>query len=87
MQPIDDASAHGAPVDDNPSGSQGKREMPGNPTPEPPPDPAPAPRKPLPDMPPAGPHATPDLTNEDATPGSGYLPQITPEDEADPAGG
>ncbi len=39
------------------------------------------------DMPPAGPHATPELTNEDATPGAGYLPKVTREDEADPAGG
>jgi hypothetical protein len=37
-------------------------------------------------VPPAGPHADPRLTNEDATPGAGSLPDRT-DGEADPASG
>ncbi len=43
--------------------------------------------KPAAQAPPAGPHADPALTNPDATPGSGYLPSLGPDDDADPAGG
>lgn len=32
-------------------------------------------------LPPAGPHADPRLTNEDATPGSGTMPPIGTSDE------
>lgn len=39
------------------------------------------------DLPPAGPHATPRHTNEDATPGSGALPAEQPGDDVDPATG
>ena len=40
-------------------------------------------------MPPAGPHADPALTDEDATPGTGALPEAggAGEGEVDPAGG
>lgn len=31
----------------------------------------------------AGPHARPELTNRDATPGAGSLPDETPEGDAD----
>lgn len=31
----------------------------------------------------AGPHATPELTNPDATPGAGSLPQDTTDNDAD----
>lgn len=37
--------------------------------------------------PPAGPHADKSLINEDATPGTGMLPDPSPGNEADPAGG
>ena len=37
-------------------------------------------------IPPAGPHADPRLTNEEATPGTGSLPEPK-EGEVDPAGG
>lgn len=37
--------------------------------------------------PPAGPHAKPHLTNPDATPGAGALPDVTEDGEADPGGG
>lgn len=40
-----------------------------------------------PDMPPAGPHASPSLTNAEATPGSGALPVAPPDGEADPGVG
>jgi hypothetical protein len=86
MPQIDDARAGGTGPDDSPPALQDKPGTPGEGAHQPAPEPS-APRPPLPDMPPAGPHAKPELTNEDATPGSGYLPQITPEDEADPAGG
>jgi hypothetical protein len=45
--------------------------------------------KPVPPaMPAAGPHARPELTNEDATPGTGLLPPAEAgEGEADPGGG
>lgn len=37
---------------------------------------------------PAGPHATPDLTDDAKTPGAGALPEETPQgDEADPGSG
>lgn len=39
------------------------------------------------EMPSAGPHATPRHTNEDATPGSGALPDKPPGDEVDPGTG
>jgi len=40
------------------------------------------------DTPPAGPHAKPELTNPDATPGSGMFPEAGDEDEAtSPASG
>jgi hypothetical protein len=35
----------------------------------------------------AGPHADPALTNEDATPGSGYLPSPGDEKDAESPGG
>ncbi len=38
MQPIDDASAHGAPLDGSHPALQGKPERPGKVAPEPPPD-------------------------------------------------
>ena len=34
-------------------------------------------------QPAAGPHADPELTNEDATPGTGSLPDDTSDNEAD----
>ena len=37
--------------------------------------------------PPAGPHADPALVNPDATPGSGYLPEPSADDDADTPGG
>lgn len=39
------------------------------------------------DMPTAGPHATPRLTNEEATPGAGALPSDMPGDDVDPGAG
>jgi hypothetical protein len=33
------------------------------------------------DMPPAGPHAQPSLTNPDATPGTGMLPPVGPSED------
>jgi hypothetical protein len=38
-------------------------------------------------MHPAGPHAVPQRTNEDATPGAGMLPSEQPGDDADPGTG
>jgi hypothetical protein len=87
MQPIDDSRADSRPRDGSPTASQGRPGDSGKAAHDSAGDSPPTPREPLPDLPPAGPHATPELTNEDATPGSGYLPQISPEDEADPAGG
>lgn len=40
-----------------------------------------------PKAPPAGPHAEPSLTNPDATPGTGSLPDPTSDDEVDAATG
>ena len=40
-----------------------------------------------PEMPAAGPHARPSLTNPDATPGTGSLPSTSAGDEADPGTG
>jgi hypothetical protein len=34
-------------------------------------------------LPPAGPHAKEELTNHDATPGAGALPEITSDDDVD----
>ena len=42
---------------------------------------------PAPDQPIAGPHATPELTNPEATAGTGALPSATPDGEADAATG
>jgi hypothetical protein len=39
------------------------------------------------DMPTAGPHATPQLTNDEATPGAGALPAELPGDDVDPGAG
>jgi hypothetical protein len=39
------------------------------------------------DLPSAGPHAAPNHTNEDATPGTGALPSAQPGDDVDPATG
>lgn len=39
------------------------------------------------DMPAAGPHATPRLTNDIATPGAGALPSGLPGDDVDPGAG
>ena len=39
------------------------------------------------DAPMAGPHARPELTNPEATAGTGALPSPTPDDEADAATG
>ena len=39
------------------------------------------------DIPPAGPHARKDLTNPDATPGSGVLPEDRRDGEVDPGAG
>ena len=36
------------------------------------------------DMHPAGPHARPELTNNDATPGTGALPDVTESGDVDP---
>lgn len=41
----------------------------------------------LADMPSAGPHATPQLTNDEATPGAGALPAELPGDDVDPGAG
>jgi len=41
----------------------------------------------LTDMPPAGPHATPQQSNADATPGTGVLPSEQPGDDVDPGAG
>ncbi len=47
-------------------------------------DPAP---KTSPDLPAAGPHAQPHLTNPDATPGAGSLPDETAKGDADAGAG
>jgi hypothetical protein len=39
------------------------------------------------DMPPAGPHAKPELTDRDKTPGSGALPDETLDGDIDPGSG
>jgi len=36
---------------------------------------------------PAGPHARPELTDEDATPGTGALPEPQPDGDVDPGTG
>lgn len=46
-----------------------------------------APRAGAADFPSAGPHAVPNHTNEDATPGTGALPSAQPGDDVDPATG
>ena len=39
------------------------------------------------DMPPAGPSAKPENVDKEKTPGSGLLPEPTPDGEVDPGGG
>ncbi len=39
------------------------------------------------DLPSAGPHAGPGLTNPDATPGTGALPSVNDDDDVDAASG
>jgi hypothetical protein len=47
-----------------------------------------APRAKIENMPPAGPHDRPELTNYDACPGCGMLPaQVEQEIDSDPGGG
>jgi hypothetical protein len=49
--------------------------------------PAPQKRQLKPDMPAAGPHAKPELTNPDATPGAGSLPDEKGDGDADAGAG
>ena len=70
------------PGDDGPSfDSAGQAEIEGRTAP------AGEPAGATPDMPPAGPHARPELTDSRSTAGTGALPSPTPDGEADAATG